>query len=196
MYEGVILLLLFFITILTLTILALKRPSNDPLADEHNDEVPEGVPTWQAVAWLVFGMIALPISSSYLVDSAVVIAQYFGMSDLVIGLTIIAIGTSLPELAASITGVLKGEDDLAIGNIIGSNIFNILAVLSLPGILAPGMIDPAIISRDFYYMLGATIVMLLMAMSFRGRPGRISRIEGGILLAGFVAYQFIVFSSI
>ena len=196
MYEGIILLLLFFITILTLTILALKRPNNDPLAEEHNDEVPEGVPTWKAVAWLVFGMIALPISSSYLVDSAVVIAQHFGMSDLVIGLTIIAIGTSLPELAASITGVLKGEDDLAIGNIIGSNIFNILAVLSLPGILAPGMIDPAIISRDFYYMLGATIVMLLMAMSFRGRPGRINRIEGGILLVGFIAYQFIVFNSI
>ena len=196
MYEGVILLLLFFITILTLTILALKRPSNDPLADEHNDEVPEGVPTWKAVAWLIFGMIALPVSSSYLVDSAVVIAQHFGMSDLVIGLTIIAIGTSLPELAASITGVLKGEDDLAMGNIIGSNIFNILAVLSLPGILAPGMIDPAIISRDFYYMLGATILMLLMAMGFRGRPGRITRIEGGILLAGFVAYQYIIFSGI
>lgn len=196
MYEGVILLLLFFITILTLTILALKRPSNDPIAEEHNDDVPEGVPTWKAVAWLIFGMIALPVSSSYLVDSAVVIAQYYGMSDLVIGLTIIAIGTSLPELAASITGVLKGEDDLAMGNIIGSNIFNILAVLSLPGILAPGMIDPAIISRDFYYMLGATIVMLLMAMSFRGRPGRINRIEGGILLSGFVAYQVIIFSSI
>lgn len=196
MYEGVILLLLFFITILTLTILALKRPSNDPIAEEHNDDVPEGVPTWKAVAWLIFGMIALPVSSSYLVDSAVVIAQYYGMSDLVIGLTIIAIGTSLPELAASITGVLKGEDDLAMGNIIGSNIFNILAVLSLPGILAPGMIDPAIISRDFYYMLGATIVMLLMAMSFRGRPGRINRIEGGVLLSGFVAYQFIIFSSI
>lgn len=196
MYEGVILLLLFFITILTLTILALKRPSNDPIAEEHNDDVPEGVPTWKAVAWLIFGMIALPVSSSYLVDSAVVIAQYYGMSDLVIGLTIIAIGTSLPELAASITGVLKGEDDLAMGNIIGSNIFNILAVLSLPGILAPGIIDPAIISRDFYYMLGATIVMLLMAMSFRGRPGRINRIEGGILLSGFIAYQFIIFSSI
>ncbi|GIC76113.1 calcium/sodium antiporter [Moritella sp. F3] len=196
MYEGVILLLLFFITILTLTILALKRPSDDPIADEHNDDVPEGVPTWKAVAWLIFGMIALPVSSSYLVDSAVVIAQYYGMSDLVIGLTIIAIGTSLPELAASITGVLKGEDDLAMGNIIGSNIFNILAVLSLPGILAPGMIDPAIISRDFYYMLGATIVMLLMAIGFRGRPGRINRIEGGVLLAGFVAYQVIIFSSI
>jgi len=195
-YEGVILLLLFFITILTLTILALKRPSNDPLADNHNDEVPEGLPTSKAIMWLVIGMIMLPLSSSYLVDSAVVIAKLFGMSDLVIGLTIIAIGTSLPELAASITGVLKGEDDLAIGNIIGSNIFNILAVLSLPGILAPGDIDPAIISRDFYYMLGATMVLLLMAMSFKGRVSRINRIEGGLLLLGFVAYQILVFNSI
>lgn len=195
-YEGVILLLLFFITILTLTILALKRPSDDPLADNHNDEVPEGVPTSKAIMWLVIGMIMLPLSSSYLVDSAVVIAKLFGMSDLVIGLTIIAIGTSLPELAASITGVLKGEDDLAIGNIIGSNIFNILAVLSLPGILAPGDIDPAIISRDFYYMLGATMVLLLMAMSFKGRVSRINRIEGGLLLLGFVAYQILVFNSI
>jgi len=195
-YEGVILLLLFFITILTLTILALKRPSDDPLADNHNDEVPEGLPTSKAIMWLVIGMIMLPLSSSYLVDSAVVIAKLFGMSDLVIGLTIIAIGTSLPELAASITGVLKGEDDLAIGNIIGSNIFNILAVLSLPGILAPGDIDPAIISRDFYYMLGATMVLLLMAMSFKGRVSRINRIEGGLLLLGFVAYQILVFNSI
>ena len=195
-YEGVILLLLFFITILTLTILALKRPSSDPLADNHNDEVPEGVPTSKAIMWLVIGMLILPISSNYLVDSAVVIAKYFGMSDLVIGLTIIAIGTSLPELAASITGVLKGEDDLAIGNIIGSNIFNILAVLSLPGILAPGDIDPAIISRDFYYMLGATLVLLLMAMSFKGRVSRINRIEGGLLLLGFIAYQILVFNSI
>lgn len=195
-YEGVILLLLFFITILTLTILALKRPSSDPLADNHNDEVPEGVPTSKAIMWLVVGMIVLPLSSNYLVDSAVVIAKYFGMSDLVIGLTIIAIGTSLPELAASITGVLKGEDDLAIGNIIGSNIFNILAVLSLPGILAPGAIDPAIISRDFFYMLGATLVLLLMAMSFKSRVRRINRIEGGLLLLGFIAYQILVFNSI
>lgn len=193
-YEGIILLLLFFITILTLTLLALKRPSNDPLADNHNDEVPDGVPTKKAILWLIIGMIALPISSTYLVDSAVVIAQYFGMSDLVIGLTIIAIGTSLPELAASIMGVLKGEDDLAIGNIIGSNIFNILAVLSLPGILAPGLIDPDIISRDFYYMLGASVVLLLMAISFRGRPSRINRVEGGLLLVGFIAYQILVFN--
>lgn len=195
-HEGIVLFLLFIITILTLTILALKRPGKDPLEDTLNEEVPQDLPTLTAIMWLTVGMIILPISSQYLVDSAVVIAKYFGMSDLVIGLTIIAIGTSLPELAASITGVLKGEDDLAIGNIIGSNIFNILAVLSLPGILAPGVMDPDVISRDFFYMLGATVVLLIMAIGINGRPGRINRWEGGLLLLGFIVYQFIIFQSI
>lgn len=194
--EGIVLFLLFIITILTLTILALKRPGKDPLEETLNEEVPQDLPTLTAVMWLTVGLIILPVSSQYLVDSAVVIAKYFGMSDLVIGLTIIAIGTSLPELAASITGVLKGEDDLAIGNIIGSNIFNILAVLSLPGILAPGVIDPDVISRDFFYMLGASVALLLMAIGINGRPGRINRWEGGLLLLGFIAYQFILFQSI
>ena len=194
--EGIVLMALFFITIYILTMLAIKRPSNDPLEAEHNDEVPAGVPTSKAVFWLIVGMIALPISSTYLVDSAVDIARYFGMSDLVIGLTIIAVGTSLPELAASIAGVLKGEDDLAIGNIVGSNIFNILAVLALPAIISPGAIDPAIIGRDLYCMLGASVLLLIMAIGFKGRPGRINRWEGGILLMAFVAYQVWVFNSI
>ncbi len=195
-HEGVVLFLLFIITILTLTILALKRPGKDPLEETLNEEVPQDLPTLKAIMWLTVGIIILPISSQYLVDSAVVIAKYFGMSDLVIGLTIIAIGTSLPELAASVTGVLKGEDDLAIGNIIGSNIFNILAVLSLPGILAPGVMDPDVISRDFFYMLGATVALLIMAIGINGRPGRINRLEGGLLLMGFIAYQFILFKNI
>ena len=194
--EGIVLMALFFITIYVLTMLAIKRPSNDPLEAEHNDEVPEGVPTSKAVLWLIVGMVALPISSTYLVDSAVDIARYFGMSDLVIGLTIIAVGTSLPELAASIAGVLKGEDDLAIGNIVGSNIFNILAVLALPGIISPGAIDPAIIGRDLYCMLGASVLLLIMAIGYKGRPGRINRWEGGFLLMTFVAYQVWVFNSI
>lgn len=194
--EGIVLFLLFIITILTLTILALKRPGKDPLEETLNEEVPQDLPTLIAIMWLTVGMIILPVSSQYLVDAAVVIAKYFGMSDLVIGLTIIAVGTSLPELAASITGVLKGEDDMAIGNIIGSNIFNILAVLSLPGILAPSIIDPDVISRDFFYMLGATVALLLMAISINGRPGRVNRLEGGLLLSGFIAYQYILFQSI
>ena len=93
--------------------------------------------------------IILPIAADTLVDSAVYIAQYFGMSDLVIGLTIIAVGTSLPELAASLAGVMKGEDDLAVGNIIGSNVFNILAVMGIPGVLNPSILSQYAMGRDF-----------------------------------------------
>ena len=125
--EGIILFVAFIAFLASLFILT-KRSGNqddDPLIAEACDEVPNDVPTSKALLWLIVGMIVLPISSSYLIDAAVDIAKYFGMSDLLIGLTIIAVGTSLPELAACIAGVLKNEDDLAMGNIIGSNIFNI-----------------------------------------------------------------------
>ncbi|MFA0521354.1 calcium/sodium antiporter, partial [Vibrio sp. 10N.222.55.E8] len=105
------------------------------------------------VMWVIIGLIVLPLSANMLVDNAVVIAKYFGMSDLVIGLTIIAVGTSLPELAASLAGVMKGEDDMAVGNIIGSNVFNILAVMGIPGILNPSMLNEFAMGRDFWVML-------------------------------------------
>ncbi|MCJ8271867.1 MAG: calcium/sodium antiporter, partial [Psychrosphaera sp.] len=112
--------------------------------------------------------------------------------DLGIGLTIIAIGTSLPELAASVTGVLRGEDDLAIGNIVGSNIFNILAVLSLGGVINPAVINADASTRDFPVMLIASIVLMAMAFGFK-RDGRINRLEGFILVSFFIAYQYILF---
>lgn len=131
-FEGAALLFGFVVFIGGLIFVSLRaKNQDDPFVSEACDEVPDNVPTKKAVFWLVVGMILLPVSSHFLVGSAVDIAKYFGLSDLVIGLTIIAIGTSLPELAASIAGVLKNEDDLALGNIVGSNIFNILAVLPL-----------------------------------------------------------------
>jgi len=108
------------------------------------------------------------------------------MSDLVIGLTIIAVGTSLPELAASIASIHKGEDDMAVGNIIGSNVFNILAVMGLPGLLNPSVISPLAMGRDFYVMLGISVLLVLMAL---GKRRRINRLEGLILILCFVAYQ-------
>jgi cation:H+ antiporter len=192
--EGIILIAGFFGFIGFLIYLAhhTKDP-NDPLLAEDEDEIPSNLPTFHAVLWIVAGLVMLPLSSHFLVDSAVVIAQFFGISDLVIGLTIIAIGTSLPELAACIAGVLKGEDDMAIGNIIGSNIFNILAVLGVGALIHPSAIDANASSRDIFVMLGATLALLVMAMNFRGTR-QINRFEGGILLAGFIAYQFVLFS--
>ena len=113
-------------------------------------------------------------------------------SDLVIGLTIIAIGTSLPELVASITSVLKNEAELAVGNIIGSNIFNILAVLMMPALLSPGTFDVAILERDMPIMFVFTVALFLMAYGYK-KAGRVTRWEGGILLSSFSAYLYLLY---
>jgi len=160
----------------------------DPLTGEFEREVPSSLSTGQAVFWAILGLVALVLSSKLLVWGAVDIARDLGVSDLVIGLTIIAIGTSLPELAASVMSALKGEDDMAVGNIIGSNMFNLLAVLALPGLIAPSILEPAVLQRDFPVVAGLTLVLFLMAYGFRG-PGRINRLEGGLLLACFVGYM-------
>ncbi|CAM4114510.1 calcium/sodium antiporter [Pseudoalteromonas byunsanensis] len=190
--EGGALLIGFIAFLLALIVITKKSGnSDDPLINEACDEVPDNVPTRKAVFWLIIGMVLLPVSSAYLIDAAVDIAKYFGMSDLLIGLTIIAIGTSLPELAACVAGVLKQEDDLALGNIIGSNIFNILAVLSIAGIINPANIDINIAGRDIYIMLGATLALVFMSLSFTGTR-RINRFEGGLLLAAFIGYMYFI----
>lgn len=190
--EGIFLLAGFVLFILTLIIITKQNGNqDDPLVSEACDEVPNDVPTNKAVFWLLIGMVLLPVSSHYLVDAAVDIAKYFGMSDLLIGLTVIAIGTSLPELAACVAGVMKKEDDLALGNIIGSNIFNILAVLSIAGILNPANLDVNIAQRDIYVMLAATLTLILMSLSIKGSR-KINRVEGGILLAAFVGYMYYI----
>ncbi|CAH9063329.1 Inner membrane protein YrbG [Pseudoalteromonas holothuriae] len=190
--EGLALLIGFILFLFTLIIISKRSgPDADPLVSEACEEVPNNVPTGKALLWLSVGMVLLPVSSSYLIDAAVDIAKFFGMSDLLIGLTIIAIGTSLPELAACIASVLKKEDDLALGNIIGSNIFNILAVLSIAGIMNPANIDSNIAQRDIFIMLGATLALILMSLSFTGNR-RINRIEGGALLAAFVGYMYYI----
>ena len=191
--EGIILITLFFAVIGGLTWVSFNMEKGDPLQPETENEIPSGVSTSIAVMWLIVGMILLPTSAYFMVDSAEVIARYFGLSELVIGLTIIAIGTSLPELAACIAGVLKNEDDLALGNIIGSNIINLLAVLAMPGLIAPGVIDENAATRDSYVMLGLTILLIVFSFNLKG--GRcINRMEGMCLITCFCAYQYLLFS--
>ncbi|QBJ61923.1 calcium/sodium antiporter [Pseudoalteromonas sp. DL-6] len=195
-FEGAALLFGFVVFIGGLIFVSLRaKNQDDPFVSEACDEVPDNVPTKKAVFWLVVGMILLPVSSHFLVGSAVDIAKYFGLSDLVIGLTIIAIGTSLPELAASIAGVLKNEDDLALGNIVGSNIFNILAVLPLAGLINPSVIDASVANRDVIIMIGATLALIAMSLNFRGQR-RINRLEGGLLIVAFMIYQGYIFSQV
>ncbi|MEH0666764.1 calcium/sodium antiporter [Vibrio scophthalmi] len=186
-YEGALLFVLFAAFIVAmLQISRSEKQKGDALLEEQESEVPEGVSNLKAGIWVVVGLILLPIAADTLVDNAVVIAQYFGMSDLVIGLTIIAVGTSLPELAASLAGVMKGEDDMAVGNIIGSNVFNILAVMGIPGILNPSMLSEYAMGRDFWVMLGVSLLLVAMAL---GKSRSINRLEGGVLFFCFIAYQ-------
>ncbi|AZQ85816.1 calcium/sodium antiporter [Colwellia sp. Arc7-635] len=197
--EGLILIIGFVLYIATLLFVTLKRSKQNPIDDkmvlEAEQDVPDGVSTKHSVIWLVVGIILLPLSASFLVDSSVFIAKAFGISDLVIGLTVIAVGTSLPELAASIMSIIKKEDDLALGNIIGSNIFNILAVLSLAGLIAPGDIDNAAAVRDAPFMLATTFLLFLLCFSRSGKF-RITRAKGVLLLAVFIGYQVLLFSQI
>ncbi len=191
-YEGIILLGLFIFVLAMMAWLSLQVDKEDPLVAETADEIPKGVSNTSALIWIGVGLVILPLSAHFLVNSAVEIARYMGISDLVIGLTIIAFGTSLPELAASVAGVLKGEDDLALGNIIGSNIFNLLAVLGMPGLIAPGILDPDVYNRDMYVMLGLTLLLFLFSFDLIGKR-TISRTNGFILLACFIGYQFWLF---
>jgi cation:H+ antiporter len=192
-FEGALLMGMFVVVLAGMGWLSFTAEKGDKLADDNESEIPSGVSTSVAVLWVLVGLVMLPLSAHFLVESAVFIAKYFGISDLVIGLTIIALGTSLPELAACIAGVLKGEDDLAMGNIIGSNIFNILAVLGMPGLIAPGLIDPAAATRDMYVMLGLTVMLLVFSFNFVGTR-RINRVEASILIAAFIGYQFLLFA--
>lgn len=168
-----------------------KKSKADPMEAEFEQEIPK-ISTQKAILWFVVGLVLLIISSRGLVWGSVNIAKAAGISDLVIGLTIVAIGTSLPELAASITSVLKKEHDIAIGNIIGSNMFNLLVVFGIPGLMSPHILDPAILQRDFPFMIGLSVVLFLMAYGFKG-VGRINRAEGGLLLSGYTAYMIVLY---
>ena len=186
-YEGVLLFVLFAAFLFAmLQISRSEKKNGDAFLDEQESEIPEGVSNPKAAMWVVIGLIVLPLAADMLVDNAVIIAKFFGMSDLVIGLTIIAVGTSLPELAASLAGVMKGEDDMAVGNIIGSNVFNILAVMGIPGILNPSILNEFAMGRDFWVMLGVSLLLVVMAL---GKSRSVNRIEGGVLIVTFVAYQ-------
>jgi cation:H+ antiporter len=169
-------------------------PPEDPMSDEFADEMPTDMGMGRAVLWLIVGGLCLLGSSRLLVWGAVSVAESMGISDLVIGLTVVALGTSLPELAASVMSALKNEHDIAIGNVIGSNIFNLLAVLGLPGLINPGAIDAEVLTRDFPVMVGLTLALFVMAFGFRG-PGRINRFEGALLVLAFCGYQTLLYFS-
>jgi cation:H+ antiporter len=165
-----------------------KHSSGDALGNEMEGELQaHAMPIKSAIAWLVAGLALLIVSSRLLVWGAVEIANGFGVSDLVIGLTIVAVGTSLPELASSIIAARKCEHDIALGNIIGSNLFNTLAVVGIAGAINPMVLGPEVINRDLPVMAALTVSLFLFGYGFRG-SSRINRIEGLMLLACYISY--------
>lgn len=181
-------LLAVFGSVMAWTIWQGRQKKTDALGAEIAEELEvRAMPIRRAIFWSVIGLVLLIISSRILVWGAVEIAQGFGVSDLIIGLTIVAVGTSLPELASSIIAARKGEHDIALGNIIGSNLFNTLAVVGIAGAIHPMVVAPEVLSRDILMMAALTVLLFVMGYGFRG-AGRINRIEAVVLLSCYVGY--------
>lgn len=166
------------------------RHRSDALGNEMTLSLAaDTLPLNQAMIRLVSGLILLIVASRILVWGAVELARNFGVSDLIIGLTVVAVGTSLPELAASIAATRKGEHDIALGNILGSNLFNTLAVVGLAGAIHPLDVAREVLTRDVFTMGILTLSLFVIGYGFRGTGGRINRIEGVALVGSYIGYN-------
>ena len=189
--DGIILLVLFA-GIMGWSIYTATKKKEDPLSEEFDEslDVPKKSLRY-GIIWLIVGFIFLVISSRMLVWGAVSIAIALGVSDLIVGLTVVAIGTSLPELASSIAATRKGEHDIALGNVVGSNLFNTLGVVGLAAVIKPFEIESIALTRDFPVMSGLTLLLFLLCFGFKGQ-GKIKRWEGGLLTATYIGYTILV----
>ena len=192
--DGLILCVSLVIMMWLVVTLARRASLSDPLASEFSQEYEQPMSVGKSSLLFIIGLLLLLGGAEILVRGAVSIAQALGVSDLIIGLTIVAVGTSLPELAASISSVLKNEADIAIGNIIGSNMFNMLMVLGIPALIRPTAIGSDVMYRDYPIMLGLSLLMGWMV--FISSRGKIARLEGGFLFLCFIAYQGLLFVSV
>jgi cation:H+ antiporter len=189
LFEGIVLLLGLFIFI-GWSVMSNLRNRRDALIDNIQDEIKDITLSFsKSILILLIGLVALIGSSQLLVWGAVGIATLLGVSDLIIGLTVIAVGTSLPELATSIAAVKKGESDIAIGNVVGSNIFNILAVIGVASAIAPDyLIAPEIFYRDWGVVFAMSLALFFMAYGSKREKNRIGIEKGAVLLLGYIVY--------
>lgn len=192
MLDGQITLVdsLILVTALVISLLWLFKGDAESMADQE-EEIPD-MPQGKAIFWLLIGLAILIGSSRMLVWGAVNIATSFGVSDVIIGLTIVAIGTSLPELAASVASALKRHHEIALGNVVGSNIFNLLAVLPVPGFFATVAIDPEVMGRDYLTMAGLTFLVAALIVLMR-KKGKLNRVEGGLLGMIYIGYLYVIY---
>jgi cation:H+ antiporter len=193
--DALVLLMLFG-GLMAWTVWQGNREKADALGSEMERELEvHAIPVRRAVFWLVIGLVALILSSRILVWGAVEIAHGFGVSDLIIGLTVVAVGTSLPELASSVIAIRRGEHDIALGNVLGSNLFNTLAVVGIAGMIRPMAVGPEVFSRDILVMAALTVSLFAIGYGLRG-PGRINRLEGVALLACYIGYTAYLLQSV
>lgn len=164
------------------------------LPDNIESEVDELPDMTMVVAglWFLAALVVLLVSAHLVVEGAREVALRFGVSEVVVGLTVVAVGTSLPELSVTVTAVLRGHADMAIGNVVGSNILNILAVLAIPALLAPQVIDVAVFWRDYGMMVALTALLILFAYGIGSRK-IITRFEGFVLVTGWVGYTYLIY---
>ncbi|MEL6214222.1 MAG: calcium/sodium antiporter [Pseudomonadota bacterium] len=189
--DGLVMLVALVVVMYWIVRLGYRTDTNDPIEAEYDAEIPKNMKMIVAVGWFLLGLAVLLLGAELLVRGATAIAISFGVSELVIGVTLVAIGTSLPELAVSLISALKGEQGLAIGNIIGSNMFNLLAVIGAAIVIQPTGVAPEVLSLHFFVMIALTLVLFAMAYNYSG-AGRINRIEGSALLIAFFSYHVYV----
>lgn len=193
--DAIILLAVFALIMGTTIYQELKKKNHAPQdAQDTQDAQESSMSLPKAIMWLVLGLVLLIVSSRMLVWGAVEIAHALGISDLIIGLTIVAVGTSLPELASSIIAAIKNEHDIALGNIIGSNLFNTLAVVGIAGSIAPMEVSFEVLTRDVTVMCALTVALLIFALGKKGKA-RINRFEGALLLLSYIAYTVYLIST-
>jgi len=186
--DGIVLLTGLVIVMIWLARLGVRSAPSDPIKQDYEAEIPADVSMPMAVLWLLLGLAMMLIGAHLLVDSAIAIAMFFGVSDVVIGILLVAVGTSLPELAVSLVSAMKGEFGLAIGNIVGSNIFNLLAVIGVAVTISPTALPPSVLSLHIFVMVAFTLVLFAMTYDYDGKS-ELSRIEGAALLVAFLAYD-------
>jgi len=186
--DGLVMLTGLVIVMVWLARLGMRSAANDPIKIDYEAEIPSDVSMNMAIVWLAIGFAILLVGAKMLEHGAVGIAQELGVSEVVIGVTIVAFGTSLPELAVSVASALKGEYGLAIGNIVGSNIFNLLAVIGVAATIAPAALAPSVLSLHIFVMVAFTLVLFAMTYDYDGRA-QLSRLEGVALLIAYIAYD-------
>jgi len=191
--DGFVLLGALVVVLYWIVRLGTGTRASDPIEAEYEAEIPRDIPMRTAILWLAVGLAVLLVGSELLVNGALELAREIGVSELVIGVTLVAIGTSLPELAVSLVSALKGEQGLAIGNILGSNMFNLLAVIGLAVVIHPAAVEPAVLTLHFFVMVAVTLVLFAMTYNYAD-AGRIGRLEGVALLVAFLAYHTYVVS--